>query len=220
MSHVETTFFEQNTEPLEQRIATGLYKVGLALKHQSWRRAAEDGLSPTQGEILAVLSTTGEMRTSQLARRLALSTPTVSISVRALVEKSLVEKAPDDRDARTSLLKLTAEGKRHATKALGWPEFLACAVGEMSKPEQEAFLLGLFKMIRVLQEKGQIPLTRMCVSCRYFRPHAHAGSDQPHHCALVDAPMGPRHLRVDCAEHELAPDEQRAAAWSRFTILK
>jgi DNA-binding MarR family transcriptional regulator len=219
MSRLESTFFEQHTDPLDQRIATGLYKVGLALKHQAWRRASEDGLSPTQGEILAVLSG-GEMRTSQLARRLALSTPTVSTSVRALVEKALVEKAPDDRDARTSLLKLTPEGKRQATKALNWPEFLASAVGEMSQSEQEAFLLGLFKMIRALQEKGQIPLTRMCVSCRFFRPNAHPQGEKPHHCALVDAPMGPRHLRVDCPEHELAPDEQRAAAWARFTIIR
>jgi DNA-binding MarR family transcriptional regulator len=218
MSRPETNFFEQNSEPLEQRIATGLYKVGLAMKHQAWRQAAEEGLSPTQGEILAVLSTAGAMRTSQLARRLALSTPTVSISVRTLVEKNLVEKSPDDRDARTSLLRLTPEGRRNGTKALGWPEFLACAVTEMSRPEQEAFLLGLMKMIRVLQEKGQIPLTRMCVSCRYFRPNVHPG-DKPHHCALVDAPMGPRHLRVDCPEHEVAPAEQRAAAWARFTIV-
>ncbi len=219
MSRPEATFFEQHSQPLEQRIATGLYKIGLALKHQAWRQAAEEGLSPTQGEILAVLSTGGEMHTSQLARRLALSTPTVSISVRTLVEKNLVEKIADDSDARTSLLRLTPEGRRNAVKALGWPEFLASAVGEMSQPEQEAFLLGLLKMIRALQEKGQIPLTRMCVSCRYFRPNVHSG-DKPHHCALVDAPMGPRHLRVDCPEHEVASDEQRATAWARFTILR
>jgi hypothetical protein len=45
-----------DTPPLDRRIATGLHKLGLALKHQTWSQASEDGLSPTQGQILVVLA--------------------------------------------------------------------------------------------------------------------------------------------------------------------
>jgi hypothetical protein len=70
-------------------------------------------------------------------------------------------------------------------------------------------------MIRALQEQGQIPVSRMCVTCVHFRPRLHDGP-LPHHCAFVDAPMADRHLRVDCKEHEEAPGTQREEAWARF----
>jgi hypothetical protein len=40
------------------------------------------------------------------------------------------------------------------------------------------------------------------VTCRFFRRDAHPDSARPHHCALLDAPIGSGELRVDCAEHE------------------
>jgi DNA-binding MarR family transcriptional regulator len=207
-------FFEDESKPLEHRVAMGLQKIGLALKHQLWRQANEDGLSPTQGQILAIVALSPSS-SSEIATRLGVSLPTVSDSVRALVEKGLVIKEADPRHPRASLLKLTTAGKRIASKVAGWPEFLSSAVGSMSNHEQEVFLSGLVKMIRSLQEDGQIPVNRMCVTCRYFRPNVHEG-DAPHHCAFVDAPMKLRHLRLDCAEHEAATPEQQAEAWKRF----
>jgi DNA-binding MarR family transcriptional regulator len=209
-------FFEQNSEPIERRIATGLHKLGLAMKHQAWRQANEEGLSPTQGQILAALLVDGPQSGSELSARLGVTLPTISDSARALVEKGLAAKGPDPRHPRASLVTLTAEGRARAAKARAWPEFLAEAAVVLSESEREAFFAALVKMIRSLQEAGQIPLNRMCVTCTHFRPHQHEGP-MPHHCAFVDAPMGGRHLRLDCPEHVEAPEEQRAAAWGRFT---
>lgn len=208
-------FFEQNSEPLERRIATGLHKLGLAMKQQTWLQANEEGLSPTQGQILAALSIDGPQTGTELAGRLGVTLPTVSDSARALVDKGLAAKGPDPRHPRASLIELTAAGRARAAKARAWPEFLAAAVGALSEGEREAFFAGLVKMIRALQEAGQIPINRMCVDCVHFRPNVHDGP-APHHCALVDAPMADRHLRLDCAEQAPAPAEQRAAAWARF----
>jgi DNA-binding MarR family transcriptional regulator len=209
-------FFEQNSEPIERRIATGLHKLGLAMKHQAWRQANEEGLSPTQGQILAALLIDGPQSGSELAARLGLTLPTISDSARTLVEKGLAAKGPDPRHPRASLVALTAEGRAQAAKARAWPEFLAEAAFVLSESEREAFFAALVKMIRSLQEAGQIPLNRMCVTCTHFRPHLHEGP-MPHHCAFVDAPMGAGHLRLDCPEHVEAPEEQRASAWKRFT---
>lgn len=202
-------------EPLERRIATGLHKIGLALKHQTWRQASHDGLSPTQGQILAALAVDGELTLSELKERLGLTLPTLSESARVLVDKALIEKRPDPRHPRASLLSLTKEGSARATSARAWPELLAGGVSTLSEEEQRVFLVGLVKLIRTLQREGQIPLNRMCVTCVHFRPRVHDG-DAPHHCAFIDAPLADHELRLDCRDHEEAPAPDREAIWERF----
>jgi len=83
--------------------------------------------------------------------------------------------------------------------------------------EQVVLLRSLVKLIRTLQVAGEVPPQRMCPTCRYFRPHAHADATDPHHCAYVDAPFGDRHLRLNCAEQQDADPQQQAQAWERFT---
>jgi hypothetical protein len=90
------------------------------------------------------------------------------------------------------------------------------AVGELSTAEQATFLRALVAMIRTLQEKGRIPIARMCVSCRFFRPFRHDDPARPHHCAFVDAPFGDAELRLDCADHRTAPADQAARNWQIF----
>lgn len=205
-------------ESLPSRIATGLQKIGLALKHQSWKQANEDGLSPTQGQLLALLASEHPQRASELAARLGLTLPTVSDSVAALVDKHLVLRRPDPRHPRASLLEPTAAGRAAATRARAWPDFLATAVDALTPAEQKVFHTGLVKMIGVLQQDGRIPLQRMCVSCTYFRPHAHDGP-QPHHCAFIDAPLAAVDLRLDCDDHVEAPAPERAKTLQRFLEL-
>ncbi len=211
--------FDERSDPVPSRIATGLHKLGLAMKQQTWLKAAEDGLSPTQGQILAALATEAPLTGTDLSKRLGITLPTISDSVKALVDKGLVRRKSDPRHPRASLLELTASGSTRATSARAWPEFLATAVSSMSEPEQQAFLTGLVKMIRTLQENGQIPTHRMCVTCTHFEPNVHDG-DAPHHCRFVDAPMAERHLRIDCAEHVEASASERAASWERFVAAR
>lgn len=216
MARKHLPFFEENTDPLATRIAQGLHKVGLAMKQQAWQQASEEGLSATQGQILALLVSSGPLTGSELAERLALTLPTISDSVRVLVEKALVTKEPDPRHHRASLVSLTARGRSLGKRARSWPEFLADAVDSLAAPEQQAFLSGIIKMIRTLQEQGLVPTGGMCVTCSHFRPHAHDGS-RPHHCAFVDAPLADTHLRLDCPEHQLAAESVRQQLWQQFT---
>ena len=200
--------------PVAERIAAALAKLALALRHQQVQGAGERGLSPTQGQIVATLAD-GALRPSALAERLALSAATVSESVGALVSKGLVRRHADPDDARATRLDLTASGRTAVMVVATWPDFLARAVDTLAPGEQEVFLLGVIKMIATLEQRGQIPLSRMCVTCTHFQPGIHAGA-RPHHCGLLDAPLGARELRVDCAEHEPAEAEAAAAVWRRF----
>jgi DNA-binding MarR family transcriptional regulator len=204
-------------EPLAKRVTTGLAKVGLALKQQAWAEAGGRGLTPTQGQVLALLrASPAGLRLGALAGQLGVTAATTSDSVAALHRKGLVAKLPIAGDGRAVLVRLTPAGIREAAAAAAWPDFLLEAVDELSPDEQAAFLRGLVTMIRTLQERGRIPVARMCVSCRFFRPFRYPDPGRPHHCAFVDAPFGDGELRLDCPDHAPAPTEQAARTWRGF----
>jgi DNA-binding MarR family transcriptional regulator len=204
-------------EPLARRVTTGLAKVGLALKQQAWAEAGGRGLTPTQGQVLALLrASPGGLRLGVLAAQLGVTAATTSDSVAALARKGLVAKAALAGDRRAVLVQLTPAGVREAAAAAAWPDFLLEAVDELSPDEQAAFLRGLVTMIRTLQERGRIPVARMCVSCRFFRPYRHDHPTTPHHCAFVDAPFGDGELRLDCPDHLPAPAAQAERTWHAF----
>src|SRR4249920_3165290 len=176
-------------QPLDKRVTIGLAKIGIALKQQAWAEAGGRGLTPTQGQVLALLRANPDgLRLGALAEQLGVTAATTSDSVTALQRKGLVTKEPMAGDARGVIVLLTPTGTREAAAAAAWPDFLLEAVGELSTVEQAAFLRALVSMIRTLQEKGRIPVARMCVSCRFFRPYQHDNPARPHHCAFVDAP--------------------------------
>jgi DNA-binding MarR family transcriptional regulator len=204
-------------EPLDKRLTTGLAKVGIALKQQAWAEAGGRGLTPTQGQALALLrANPAGLRLGELAGQLGVTAATTSDSVAALHRKGLVAKLPLAGDGRAVLVRLTPAGVREAAAAAAWPDFLLEAVDELSDAEQAAFLRGLVTMIRTLQTRGRIPVARMCVSCRFFQPFRHSDGRRPHHCAFVDAPFGDGELRLDCPDHDAAPAEPAARAWEVF----
>lgn len=204
-------------ETMTRRITTGLAKIGLALRSQAWQGASQQGLTPTQGQILALLRGRKEpLRLSALAEQLGVTPATASDAVSALVDKGLVAKTRAPEDARALALGLTPGGRRLAARAAEWPDFLIEASESLTPEEQVSFLRSLIKMIRTLQTRGQIPIARMCVTCSHFQPHAHREAEAPHHCNFVDAPLGDPDLRIDCGDHAPASPTQAEATWNAF----
>ncbi len=199
-------------------IATGLAKIGTYLRSEGWRQSDSKSLTPTQAQILVQLMQRGPARVTALAAELAVTQPTVSDAATALVRKGHVERRPDPRDARASLLHPTRSGTRAARALAVWPDALLASTDALEADEKAVFLKALTKMIRSLQVQGAIPVQRMCATCRFFRPNVHADPTAPHHCAFVDAAFGDAALRLDCGEHEVAPDPQAAATWRAFAL--
>jgi DNA-binding MarR family transcriptional regulator len=202
-STMPTNPFDTINPPLEQRLITGLYKLGIALRSQAWQGAEAQGLTPTQGQILAILQLRSRdgIRLSDVAQELAVSAATASDAVSALVKKGLVARTQATDDRRAIALRLTAAGELPAAQAAQWPDFLLTAVDELSPDEQLIFFRGLTKIILKLQQQNQIPVARMCLTCEYFRADAYDDRARPHHCQLVNAPFGERDFRLDCPEH-------------------
>jgi len=198
---------EEPQEGPATRIAAGLFKLALVIRHQSWKAAGERGLTPTQSQILALLaSLPGDTGVKALAEQLSITMGTASEAVSALERKELLTKANSPTDGRAVVLKLTRRGRGQAKKCREWPEVLVDAAHTLPTAEQAGFLRGLVGMIRSLQEQGAVPTTRMCVGCRYFRPNEYPGSEKAHHCGYLDTAIADVDLRIDCDDMEPASE--------------
>jgi len=199
------TAFDTISEPLDRRVGVALGRIGTALRSHAWKGAEAQRLTPTQGDILALLRARGgPQRLSEVADGLGITRPTACDAVATLVRKGLLIKEKDATDGRAIGLRLTVDGVWEADRIAHWPDFLTEAVGTLSRTEQETVYQALIKMIGALQRSGNIAGSRMCLICRHFRPNAHEGSEARHHCDHFASPLGDRHLRLDCAEYEAA----------------
>ncbi len=199
------TVFDSISEPLDRRVGAALGKIGTALRSHAWKGAEAQRLTPTQGDILALLRARGgPQRLSEVADGLGITRPTACDAVATLVRKGLLVKEKDAADGRAIALRLTVDGVWEADRIAHWPDFLNDAVNTLSRAEQETVYQALLKLIGALQHSGDMAGSRLCATCRHFRPNAHAGAEAPHHCDQFASPLGDRHLRLDCAEHEAA----------------
>lgn len=205
-------------ERTAERVAQALVRIGTALRSEAWEGALARGLTPTQAQILSYLRFRGRQgaRVSEVAEALAVTPATASESTDALVRKGLVRKVRAAEDGRARQVVLTVAGRREADRVAGWSDFLLRAVRSLPEAEQATLLRVLLKTIRELQRAGRIPVSRMCVTCRYFRPYAHPDPAAPHHCDFVDAPFGDGLLRVDCPDHVPADPGMQEENWRRF----
>ncbi|MCB0323260.1 MAG: winged helix-turn-helix transcriptional regulator [Bdellovibrionales bacterium] len=211
---------EQADLPLSQKVLHAFNRVQVAMRAESWEEFGQQGLNPTQGQILMVLSRRPSgLRLSTLAQELRISTPTASDSVRVLVEKGYLRKTKLKGDARVVLLQLTPVGQALVQRLDAVGESVAAAINALPDCEQHQLFRTMLRIVRELQANGKIPVTRMCVTCRYFRPNVHRDSERPHHCALVDAAFGDRTLRSDCPDHETADRHLAARNWEVFSGL-
>jgi len=194
--------FDQISEPLDRRLADGLTRLAAVARQLDWQAAASAGLSPTQADILRFVANRPEgARLTAVAAHVGVRKATASDAVAALESKDLLRKYADAADARAVALQVTPPGHEIAQ---AWPRSFAPVVAGLTLTEQEVLHGLVIKMIRQLQQRQLIAPQRTCVSCRHFRENVAPGTDTPHFCAFVGAPMGDRHLRVDCAEYESA----------------
>ena len=215
---MEKNIFEKTTDPLPHRLASALSKVSVSLKRRLWRDAASRRISPLQAQVLAFLRQRPAhgATVTDITRMLAVTMPTASDVIAVLVKRGLLRKIRTEKDGRVFNVMLTARGRRRAEQVTGWPDFLQWAAELLPPEEQESLLRTLIKLIRAIQERGEIPVAKMCVTCTHFCPYVNQDSQRPHHCELVNADFGDRLLRIDCQEQVPAEPEQQDRQWKAF----
>jgi DNA-binding MarR family transcriptional regulator len=199
--------------PPDQQIIFALGRLSAVLRAGEWQ--AGTGLPPAQSEILRRVALR-PMRQADLAAHLSVSAASVSDSVSSLVTKGLVARVADPADRRAAQVAATEAGRTLIAERSGVPDALRQALADLPEHRRAALLETLVHLIRSLQESGAIPLQRMCLTCRHFRPYVHSDAVRPHHCAFVDAAFGTADLRLDCGEYEAANAGEAAANWRTF----
>lgn len=190
-------------ENVPAKVAAALERIGQALRVLAQREAYDCGLSPIQLQLLlrVAVDPPERRRPGVLAREFDVSPASLSESIAALERKGLLERRRVGEDRRGFSLALTASGEQLARRLEPIAEPLEDAVATLPSAEQVALVSSLYRVIAELQGRDVVTVARMCVSCRHFRPDAHAG-ERPHHCALLDTALAERSLRIDCPEHE------------------
>ncbi len=208
-----------STESLARRIAVGLRKVSMAIRSRAWKEAGARRITPLQSQALTVLRTQpGEAATvSTLAEELAVSLPTVSDMVKTLERKGLARKTRSHDDARIVTVRLSSKGRRLAEGGKGRRDALGAVADQLPVAEQKMLLPALLKIVHILHLRGDVPAVRMCLTCRFFQPHAHKDARRPHHCAFFKEAFGNRLLRIECDKHEAATKASNDRNWHVFT---
>jgi DNA-binding MarR family transcriptional regulator len=189
---------------LDTKLVAALERVGQALRVELRERARDHGLTPIQAQILLRLSADhpDPPRIGALAVTLDVRQPTVSDAVATLERKGLLEREPDAADARAATLRPTGRGLDLAVRLDTWDERARTELGRLPEQDKQRSLSLLLDLIAALQRAGVIGVARTCPTCRFFRYQAHPEAAAPHHCALLDMPLGPGDLRLDCPEHQ------------------
>ncbi|OYW83229.1 MAG: hypothetical protein B7Z20_12855, partial [Sphingobium sp. 32-64-5] len=192
-------------DPLILRLREGFDRIAFVARAELWAAAGEAGLNPTQAQVLDLLSGRPKgLRPKEIAAHLVISAASIADTLTALTRKGLVVREPDPKDARAAIIRATPDGLAIGRSIGQANSQVAAALASLPPAAKADLLLSQIALIRNLQLAGAVPMQRMRVSCRYFRPQAQPGADQPHFCEFVNAAIGDRDLRLDCAEHESA----------------
>lgn len=113
-------------------------------------------LKPGQVGMIFILNRCGEASQKELARRLNITPPAVTVALRKLEELGYVEKAIDKKDQRATVIKLTEKGV-DTVNELREQDYLANqeAFHEISEPEQ-LFLRRLLSQMRQNIMEGSV----------------------------------------------------------------
>lgn len=182
---------------VEERLVAATERIAQAIRVMRSAAAYSAGLSPAQLSLLEILerAPAQRRRVSVLAAELDLTQATVSDAVSALRRKNLVTSA--NLAGRGRRLDLTDAGRDVLARTHGWAAPLAASFAARPAAQQEAALETLLDVVADLQRQGVVTVARMCTTCRFFDR-----SGPVPRCALVDAPLPPAALRVDCPEHQ------------------
>lgn len=87
-------------------------RIAVARTARTLRREAGEGITPTLMCALATIEHHGPMTVGALAEHERVTKPTVTRTVRALVDEGLVVRTGDLEDGRVAWLTLSADGRR------------------------------------------------------------------------------------------------------------
>ncbi len=134
-----------------QRVLDSIRRIVRLLREGS--RVAEEtvGLSAAQLFVLQRLDTPQPLSLNELAARTLTHQSSVSVVVRRLVERGLVQRKPAERDARRLDLSLTKRGQALLARAPAVAQDrIIAAVATLPSPQRRSLTTGLEALVKAL----------------------------------------------------------------------
>jgi DNA-binding MarR family transcriptional regulator len=184
-----------------RRLTAGLTRLAIAVRDTGPAGAGLERTLAQQQMLLLLHRRRAVYPLAELAADLGMPAEATHAAATTLAREGLVTIDPAPSFAPGQLrVALTEAGHAQAPQTLSWAADLLGELRNLDDAGERQLLSIVTRSIRQLQTHGEIPITKMCVTCRYFEGYAHPGTDEPHHCWLVDAPFGHLQLRVRCPE--------------------
>lgn len=187
-----------------QKLIAGLVRVAVMSPAEvDSDDAPRHSQHPVEHQAMLLLSRRDrEYRLAALAAELGASVPATMAVLSPLIEQGLVEMRPAPSYASHDMrVAATEKGLAQTPAPANWADALISEVDSLDDLAQQRLLRVVTTQISDLQQEGRIPVTHMCLSCRFFEGYRHPGTAAPHHCWFVDAPFGYRELRLHCPDH-------------------
>ena len=191
-------------EYLPARIAAGFERISEVIRVLIRDAALRLGISHLGAQFLDFIAHHPHLRctVSDLAAEFNVSLPTASDAVKTLVKKGLIEKIADPEDSRSKILRLTPEGFENAKIIAEALTPFSELISEILVSDRKDFWDAMSKIIYLAARKGIISQPRMCYSCRFFEKRSDRGF-----CRLMNCPLPPAKIRLDCPEFSKAEAE-------------
>jgi DNA-binding MarR family transcriptional regulator len=193
---------ETTRSELDRKFIAAIERLGRARRVARQAVATEFHISLLQLQIVEHLDTLSSRRLGLLAAELDVTQPTISDAISALYDKGIAERKADSDDGRATQATLTATGSELAARATATlaPKLHDERVD--SDQDQATALKVVLNEIRRMQLAGVISINRSCLSYSHCQPPV---ASVPGRCLLLRTELTPADLRVDCADHHLAP---------------
>ncbi|MCP4132344.1 MAG: winged helix-turn-helix transcriptional regulator [bacterium] len=194
----------KNTNKTDENILNLLEKTNQVMRFLMWEVAKNEKISPVQMQILLYIrdNPSSFNKVSILSKEFDLTKATISDAVSSLEEKKMVKKIKEKDDKRSSILSLTAKGKKLAEKASAWPAPMQLALKKLPTDQKEQAMLLLMNLLKSLFDDGVIGAARMCITCGNFSVEIHPGTTKPHKCNLTGKRASDKEINIGCEHHQ------------------
>ena len=194
--------FDSSQQNIHTKIIVGIERLATLFRFGLQDQAKKHHLTPLQVQIILFIGFHPRPASpSAIAEEFALTRATVSDAIKTLIAKGLVEKIQDSLDARKFSVCLTAEGKQQLQAFHPLTQTFDLALDKLSEADCLIIWQGILTLFKALNP-SDIPV-RMCYNCQYYQP---SEGDKESFCSLMQVPLPPQELRLDCPEH-LAKDK-------------
>lgn len=140
--------------PVDVVVLASQFRIAVARTARTLRREAGEGITPTLMCALATIERHGPMTVGDLAEHEHVSKPTVTRTVRALVDQGLIVRTADVHDGRVAWLALSRDGRRLLSRVRRRKdEYLARRLLRLA-PEQIAALQRATEVLTEIERSG------------------------------------------------------------------